>query len=92
MYKILGRDPSWQPTEVKDIKTSAECHSAVISPVLDTALIIFNSKENGSDDEGEENVDSQLHRRKHETFRHNFCHCISAMTKKMYSLVCKISK
>lgn len=43
--------------------------SAALSPVLNTTLVIFNSKENGSYDEGEENVDSQLHREKHQTLR-----------------------
>lgn len=41
--------------------------SAVLSPVLDTTLIIFDPKKNGSYDEGEKNVDSQLYRQK--TFR-----------------------
>lgn len=38
------------------------CISAVLSPVLNTTLIIFDPEENGSYDEGEENVDSQLHK------------------------------
>lgn len=42
--------------------------SAGLSPVLDTTLIIFDPEENDSYDEGEESVDSQLHRQKHERF------------------------
>lgn len=44
---------------------------AVLSPVLNTTLIIFDPKENGSHDESEENVDSQLRKRFRQ--RDDFC-------------------
>lgn len=49
------------------LKVNCQCDSrqvTFLSPVLDTALIIFHPEENGSYDEGKKNVDSKLHRQK----------------------------